>query len=220
MLFLCLPTLFDDDIERFDMSSVNDVCKILHEKSYKGIVVLKSTVEPGTTSALCDTFGLTMIHNPEFLTARTAYYDFHHQKHIILGNPTEQSAEVINNLHKFYSRHYPMADITMCSSAESELTKLALNSFYAIKVQYFNEIYHLCEGLGCNYDKVKSHMLKQKWINPMHTNVPGHDGKFSFGGACLPKDIKALRKYSERTNSPCCVMAGCVTEHLNMRNSI
>ena len=63
-----------------------NVCDFLNDKKYKGVVVVKSTVEPQTISSLCDKYtNLQFVHNPEFFTARTAYNDFHNQKHIVLG---------------------------------------------------------------------------------------------------------------------------------------
>ena len=55
----------------YDKSAINTVCNFLNENKYKGVVVLKSTVEPQTVSKLCDYTNLQFVHNPEFLTART-----------------------------------------------------------------------------------------------------------------------------------------------------
>ena len=73
--------------------------------------------------------------------------------------------------------------------------KLSVNSFYAVKIQFFNEIYLLCDNLDISYNVVKNTMLKNNWISKMHTNVPGTDGKLSYGGMCFPKDTNALNEY-------------------------
>ena len=83
ILFLCLPTLYSLEKEEYDKSEIYNVCKELSRCNYNGIVVLKSTVEPGTTSGLVRQFNnLCIVHNPEFLSARTAQEDFENQKHI------------------------------------------------------------------------------------------------------------------------------------------
>jgi UDP-glucose 6-dehydrogenase len=73
--------------------------------------------------------------------------------------------------------------------------KIFCNCFYATKIQFFTEIYLLCEKTGCDYNVVKNMMLGNGWINPMHTNVPGNDGNISYGGYCFPKDTNALNEY-------------------------
>ena len=95
--------------------------------------------------------------------------------------------------------------------------KAFVNSFYAIKIQFFNELYLLCEKNNCSFDKIKNLMLKNGWINPMHTNVPGPDGKLSYGGACFPKDTCALQKYMEKNGSCSQVLKACIEERLKIR---
>ena len=60
-------------------------------------------------------------------------------------------------------------------------------------------------------------MLKNEWINPMHTQVPGPDGKPSYGGACFPKDTNALLHFMRTKGSPHKVLEGCVEERNSMR---
>ena len=72
--------------------------------------------------------------------------------------------------------------------------------------------------MGCNYDNVKDLMLKNKWINPMHTNVPGPDGKLSYGGYCFPKDTNALLQHMKKMKTPCQVLESTIQERNQMRN--
>jgi UDP-glucose 6-dehydrogenase len=101
----------------------------------------------------------------------------------------------IDFIKDFYSSLYLNLTFSIGTTEEVGLMKLACNSFYAVKVQYFTEIYLLCEKLNISYENVKNSMLKNNFINPMHTSVPGHDGMISFGGACFPKDISALNQF-------------------------
>ena len=217
ILFLALPTKYDESKREYNKDPLYDTCKLLQESSYKGAVVIKSTVEPETSVHLARTYGLNIIHNPEFLTARTAYEDFHNQKHIVLGKSDNCSEELINKVEQFYSSMYPDAVISNCRCTESESMKIFLNCFYAVKVQFFNEIYLTCQKSGINYTKVRDLMLKNNWINPMHTDVPGPDGKLSYGGLCFPKDTNALHKYMESKEVPCEVLAATIKERNLMR---
>ena len=71
--------------------------------------------------------------------------------------------------------------------------------------------------MGCDYNNVKELMLKNGWINPMHTDVPGVDGMLSYGGYCFPKDTNALLNHMKRENVTCKVLEGTVLERNEMR---
>jgi UDPglucose 6-dehydrogenase len=217
IMFLCLPTKFNEDTCEYDKEPIHEVCDRLNKSGYEGLVVIKSTVEPGTTNTLTEQYtNLTFVHNPEFLTARTAFEDFHNQKHIVLGKGEKD--DDIDSLITFYSKLYPKAQISVCLSIESESMKSYVNCFYAVKIQFFNELYLTCQKNGSKYDTVKNLMLKNNWINPMHTTVPGPDGKLSYGGLCFPKDTKALLEYMKKNNIPCGVLEATVEERNEMRS--
>ena len=95
--------------------------------------------------------------------------------------------------------------------------KLFCNNFYAVKIQFFNELYLLCQKINCDFETVKNLMLHNDWINPMHTQVPGSDGQLSYGGLCSPKDTQALLSLMKRNNSPNLVLESCIDERNKMR---
>ena len=209
ILFFALPTLYNEETKEYNKDAIYESCKYLQENKYKGVIVLKSTVEPETTENLCKTFrNLEFIHNPEFLTARTAYHDFHHQEHVVLGRSSRCSNENYNKVYAFYANYYPRAYISICSCSESESMKIFVNSFYSVKIQFFNELYLLCEKMGINYNIVRDLMLRNKWFTHHHTNVPGPDGKLSYGGACFPKDTNALLQFMKKYETPSQVLEG------------
>ena len=151
-------------------------------------LVLKSTVLPGTCRSLAVKHRL--VFNPEFLTARTAVEDFAHPDSIVLGGPH------VDDLAELYDRHFS-AKILCMSWEEAELVKYTRNTFYALKVAWWNEVYDLCAAHGVDYKQVKDGVLASGWVNPMHCDVPGHDGRRGFGGACLPKDSEALVAHAD-----------------------
>lgn len=218
ILYLCIPTPYDEQLQSYNMDEIDNTLFLLAEHKYTGIVLLKSTVLPNYCVNINKQYpGLQLIHNPEFLTARTAAEDFEQQKHIILGY-TEQSQSAIQTVVEFYKTLFPGSLLSINSANESALTKLACNSFYATKVQFFTELYLLCDKLGVEFNTVKNLMLQNNWIHPMHTVIPGPDGQLSFGGLCLPKDISALNQYMALYGSPNAVMNAVIQERNSMRH--
>ena len=219
IMFLALPTVFSKSKMEYDKVPIRETCQKLTKYKYTGLVVIKSTVEPGTTENLVKEFPeLKFIHNPEFLTAATAYEDFHNQKHIVLGKASNVNVKDMSDLIEFYSSAYPNAEISICSATESESMKSFVNCFYSVKIQFFNELYLTCKSSNCDYEIVKNLMLKNEWINPMHTKVPGTDGRLSYGGYCFPKDTNALMHYMKKLKVPHKVLQATIEERNEMRN--
>jgi UDPglucose 6-dehydrogenase len=218
ILFLCLPTQFDTKLNTYDKSAIYETCMWLADHKYAGLVVIKSTVECGTTEELAAKYTLNFVHNPEFLTARTAFEDFHNQKHIVLGKANNVDNKLFMILNEFYQKYYPNAKISLCCADESESMKLFCNCFYSVKIQFFNELYLLCQKMGISYDNVKDMMLRNNWINPQHTTVPGPDGQLSYGGLCFPKDTNALLQLMKSKGTPHSVLEACINERNEMRD--
>jgi UDPglucose 6-dehydrogenase len=216
ILFLCLPTQYNTNINDYDLTSMNEIILLLNNNKYDGLIVIKSTITPLTTSSFKNQYpDLNICHNPEFLKAKNAYEDFHNQEHIVIGSSVPECSK-IDKLYDFYQTYYPKAIISKCSSDESESIKLFINSFYASKIQLFNEYYLLCEKINIDFKIVKDIMLKNNRINPSDTSVPGTDGLLSYGGACFPKDTNALSMFMERHDSMNDVIKAVIKE----RNSI
>jgi UDPglucose 6-dehydrogenase len=218
ILFLCLPTLFDEKSKSYNKNSILETVKYLQENNYKGLIVLKSTVEPGTSQKLSDKFkNLKIFHNPEFLTARTAFEDFENQNHVVLGKTSRIGNDEIQPLYDFFKNNY-CDNISVVSSGESEMMKITSNSFYSVKIQFFTEIYLLCQKLNISYENVKDLILKNGWVNKMHTQVPGHDGKVSYGGECFPKDSNALLSFMKDNIEYYSILDSTVNERNKLRN--
>jgi len=217
IVFLCLPTPFMKD-HGFDLGAIRESLDALRKKKFDGLCVIKSTIEPGVTSRLASEYSLNIAHNPEFLTERTAFDDFHNQAHIVLGKVYD--SDLFDFLILFYKNLYPKAKLSVCTSYESEAMKLFCNNFYAAKVMIFNEFYSLCEKLNINYDEVKSLMLENGWINEMHTSVPGPDGKVGFGGNCFIKDTHALVNFMKKTDCLSDIFEAVVEERNKLRTDM
>lgn len=152
------------------------------------IVIIKSTFIPGTTDKLQTKFPhLFIIYNPEFLTEMTAWEDFTMPQFQILGMPHQTlhlSQEIFDLL--------PDAPVKrIISPRDAELLKHAMNSYYALKVSWFNQLYDVSHELAADYETVREIMVQNPWIGDSHSII-FHKGYRGYGGKCLSKDPKAL----------------------------
>jgi UDPglucose 6-dehydrogenase len=151
---------------------------------------LRSTVPVGTTKRLRTILDLpNLCHSPEFLTARCSTVDAQMPARNIVGWISAHTAHPLMDL---YERRFPGVPIHLMTSDESEMVKLATNAFFATKVAFFNEARSLADAAGLDWNRVLAAVLADGRIAHSHTNVPGPDGQFGFGGACLPKDAASF----------------------------
>ncbi len=159
--------------------------EIINKLPIKKPIFIRTTITPGTSDKLTKETGRSVYFMPEFLTERTAYEDFCSQPMVFTAEEELLSQIFIGKKH-----------IEM-TSLEAEITKYAHNVFGALKVTYFNGIYDLCKRYEANYRKIQQGILLSGYINTPHTQVPGPDGKYGYGGKCFPKDVNALTKMTE-----------------------
>lgn len=188
VIFVCLPTPMNVD-GSCNIDIVESVVKKINEISKGKIVVIKSTITPGTTDNLNSKYeNITIAFNPEFLTERNANEDYENQNRIILGGPRPATTK----LKQVFSKVFPKAEIIKTDSTHAEMVKYLINTFLSVKVSFANEIYQLCGKLNIDYDKVVEYAIHDERLGNSHWSVPGHDGDFGFGGHCFPKDLSAL----------------------------
>ena len=197
-IFICVPTPMNED----GSSNLNVVNKVIDEISNskylkKQILIIKSTVPPGTTELLNSKHkNLEIIFNPEFLTEANFVEDFKNQNRIILGGP--RPATTI--LKQFYISIFPNATIIKTGSSHAEMVKYLANTFLATKVSFANEMKMICDKLDIDYDKVVEYASYDERLGKSHWSVPGPDGNLGFGGSCFPKDINALINKASELN--------------------
>lgn len=152
-------------------------------------VLIKSTVTPAVVDAFKELYSTHSIcYSPEFLRAKTATSDFLNQKYIVLGGTDPDSF-----WNELFLGTLPNCKMVFnCSEEEACLVKYTANSFLALKVSFFNQIYDICEKTGMDYDTVRHIVSQDIRIGPGHTLVPGPDNERGFGGACFPKDTTAF----------------------------
>ena len=198
IIFVCLPTPMKNNGECFtgiveeEIKKINQISSASDEK----IVVIKSTVPPGTSSNIGKkNTNINVIFNPEFLTEKNYIEDFQNQEKVIIGGIDKN-----NKLEKLYKHVFPNIRVLKCSEEEAEMVKYIVNTFLAMKVSYANELKILCDKLKINYDTVSQIAQFDKRVGYSHWKVPGPDGKMGFGGSCFPKDINALIYIAKQNN--------------------
>ena len=168
----------------------------LRDKDAYHVVVVRSTVLPGTTHdvvipALERTsgkkygtgFGVTV--NPEFLREGTAIHDFRNPPLTLVGHNYKSDAEPTQGLYSKVAA--PMVTTTIRTA---EMIKYASNTWHALKVTFANEVGNLCKRL-----KIDSHEVMDIFCRDEKLNLSSYYMKpgFAFGGSCLPKDVRAMQ---------------------------
>lgn len=172
-------------------------------------ILIKSTISVEGWDMLKHVFPRTSItFSPEFLRAASALEDFKNNDTMLLGGGnTGFWADIfVTAMGKI--------DIDIAKPKELILTKYARNSFLALKVAYFNQMYDLCKKLGIDYEQVRRYTILDNRIDESHTTITEERG---FGGHCFPKDVNALIKTAERDNVDLSILKNAVEYNRNIR---
>tara|TARA_R110002020_G_scaffold103752_23_gene243221 strand:- start:4782 stop:5741 length:960 start_codon:yes stop_codon:yes gene_type:complete len=227
VIFVCVPTPMKHD-GSCDTSIVEEVCDSISSggisegfpsnwpEHSESIIVIKSTIPPGTTKSLrwkdsCRSHSFPVVFNPEFLVEKTATEDFKNTKRIILGGRTSDEPLWFeeermgymthinwgNILREFYLKVFPEAEIIETDSTTAEFVKYITNCFLATKVSLANEFALLCDSCGVDYSKVIEYATQDERLGESHWAVPGPDGKKGFGGSCFPKDLNGIIAFAK-----------------------
>ena len=221
LTFLCVPTPMrkngscDLSIVRAALDEIDAVAKALCVEGF--IVVIKSTIPPGTTEQLNHDYpNLDIVFNPEFLTEANAVDDYKNQNRIIVGGDRPGSTKV----KAVFAKAFPKVPIIKTSATIAEMIKYVTNTFLATKVSFANEMYQICQALNIDYDKVIEYARYDDRLGSSHWAVPGPDGDFGFGGHCFPKDIAALQYLAERFGVDTTVITAAIAKNQKVRTDL
>jgi GDP-mannose 6-dehydrogenase len=198
---------------RLDLQHVENVCRevgagLANKQGYH-VVVVRSTVLPGTTQEGlipllegCSgqiagrDFGVCM--NPEFLREGSAISDSYNPGLIVIGELDERSGSIVKALYEDIR-----APTVRTTIRAAEMIKYASNAFHALKVVFANEVGVLCKAHSIDGREVMEALCQDTRLNisPAYLR-PG----FSFGGSCLPKDLRALLYRAKERDIDCPVL--------------
>ena len=196
--FLCVgtPSLRNG---KLDLGHIEPVCRqigeALREKDSFHLVVLRSTVLPGTAESIVvptlekssrkrmgQDFGVCV--NPEFMREGTAVADFLEPAITIIGAADPAHSVMLRQLYAWVPGR-----VFETSFRSAEMVKYVCNTWHAVKVAFANEVGTLAKGLGVDAEAVVEIFTADTKLNISPTYLkPG----FAFGGSCLPKDVRAL----------------------------
>ena len=213
IVFTCLPTPMKKSGE-CDLSILEETVRQINEFNLGNIVVIKSTIIPGTTDRLnAECENVEIVFNPEFLTEANYIDDFKNQNRIIIGGPRPATTTVKNMFRKVFQK----TPIVKTGSKTAESVKYFINCFLATKVSFANEFKQICELADVDYDKVVEYALYDTRIGPTHLSTPGPDGRRGFGGSCFPKDLNALVYFARMNELAPTVLEGVWEKNLEVR---
>lgn len=186
---ICVPTPQTAD-GAADVSAVEDAVAWLDVP----LIVIKSTVPPGTTDRLAKEYGKAVHFSPEFigeLSNFSAPWKYPDKSRVEMHSFTIVGGERASDVLEFFQRGQASdAHFVACAAVEAELAKYMENTFFALKVTFCNEFFDIIEAFGADYKRVRELWLLDPRFDPSHTLVFRHDR--GFGGKCLPKDIAAI----------------------------
>jgi len=214
-IFLSVPTPSKKD-GSIDLSILKEAIESIDSVNKSdNIILVRSTVVPGTTRDIQKEFPrLNIVFNPEFLTERSAAFDFINQSRVILGGEPENTSRVEELYKKRFGEYLP---VLKSNFETAELIKYMNNLFFATKVSFLNEMKLLADKVGVNWSDALEGFILDGRIGHSHLQVPGPDGKFGFGGSCFPKDIQALISFGDKIGVDMNVLKGAWETNLKVR---
>ncbi len=180
------------DLKYIEQAS-RDIGSALRGKQEWHVVVVKSTVVPGTTEGLVRKtlegssgkkagrgFGLCM--NPEFLREGRALEDFLNPDRIVIGELDRKSGDAVAGLYRGFR-----SPVMRTGIKTAEMIKYASNALLATKISFINETGNICKKLGIDTYEVARGM-------GMDRRISGHflNAGLGYGGSCFPKDVAAI----------------------------
>lgn len=219
-IFVCVPTPVGPD-GSVDGSIVESVVgQVVARYGDKGspILAVKSTLTPDVLARLADSYQ-NFAFNPEFLTERNALLDFIEPPFHVVGTRIPGLAERLYDLLVRESAARP-AELYDVSIETASLIKYGINNFLALKVAFFNELHSVAKSTpGADWAAIRWALSDDPRIGESHTQVPGPDGKYGFGGACFIKDTAALVRYGDSVGELPWVMEMAASRNAQVRLS-
>ena len=212
-VFVAVPTPMHLDGHP-DLSIVFDVMDKINQSYNNNLIILKSTVVPGTCRAINERHPeMRIVFSPEFLTEANSVEDFRLCNRVIFGGQENDTQKCVDMMRWMLpDKQYETTDWET-----AEIVKYYINTFLATKVSFANEMKQICNAIGADYDTVTALALLDSRIGRSHLKVPGPDGYHGFGGKCFAKDLNALMYYCHTNNIKPTMLQAAWQKNLEVR---
>ena len=215
-IFLSVPTPSNVD-GSISLSILESVLGEVNAHGTKddSVVLVRSTVIPGTTRVFQEKYNnITLVFNPEFLTERSAKFDFINQARFILGGEPKNTSKVAE---LFRIRFGDSTPTIQTNFETAEFIKYMNNCYFATKVSFMNEMRLIADKSNVDWNVAVDGFVRDGRIGHSHVSVPGPDGKFGFGGSCFPKDMQAMMCHARSLGVEPSVLDGAWKTNLDVR---
>ena len=196
--FLCVgtPSAENGHLDlTYILQTARQIGESLREKKGFHVVVIRSTVFPGTNERvekiIAEASGkecnvdFALVSNPEFLREGTAVHDYLNPPQTVIGTHCPKAVEIMKKLYAGVEAPFEVVDVRV-----AEMIKYVNNSYHALKVVFANEVGSVCKAVG-----VDAYDVMRLFCNDKQMNISSYYFKpgFAYGGSCLPKDLKGLQ---------------------------
>ena len=215
-VFLSVPTPANRD-GSIDLTILENVLKEINDHGTKDgcIILVRSTIVPGTTRKFQEKFSdITLVFNPEFLTERSAKFDFINQARFIIGGEPADTYKIAQLLKIRFGSSTPIIETNF---ETAEFIKYMNNCYFATKVSFMNEMKLVADKSNVDWHVAVDGFVRDGRVGHSHLAVPGPDGRKGFGGSCFPKDIQAFIEYSKSLGLEASVLQGAWQTNLTVR---
>lgn len=183
--------------------TLKKIAKVVKEKDKYHLVVITSTVMPGTTERVAKfilesvsgkecgvDFGLA--YNPEFIALGSVIHDFLNPDFILIGETNERDGKILEEMYKKICENNP--PIARISPINAEIAKIALNCYITMKITFANSLASLCEQVeGADADVITNAIGMDSRIGRKYLK-----GGLGYGGPCFPRDNLAFGAFVKK----------------------
>jgi UDPglucose 6-dehydrogenase len=209
--FIIVPTPSDKDrmfTNTYVLGAVRSLGEALRKKASRHVVVVTSTVMPGSTageirSALEEASGrkvgadLGLAYNPEFIALGTVVSDMLRPDFILIGESDAQTGDLLESIYMNSCENKPV--VRRMNFVNAELTKISVNTYVTTKISYANMLAEMCDKLpGADIDVVAGAVGSDTRIGSKYIK-----GAIGYGGPCFPRDNKAFAALGRKLGVRC-----------------